>query len=200
MGSNLKKKKVNSLKKGQRGERKLVKLFSDWWGSEFFRTPGSGAFATLGFKYKDHDLSGDILTLDKTFPFCVESKHVEGWTLEQMLTSEKTLMHKWWKQTVKETPEGKIPLLVFTKNRAPLYCILRTCDWEAFEESHFIGWMPTDTTAYESVYIFTLDNLFKSNKNIWTETNIPPFKFDCSIPDESYDKQFKEYKETYGLK
>jgi hypothetical protein len=56
-------KKINSRRKGQTAERKLVKLFEKWWGSKFFRTPGSGAFATRGFAgMNTASMAGDIIT------------------------------------------------------------------------------------------------------------------------------------------
>lgn len=158
------KKRVNGRKKGQTAERKLAKLFSDWWGSEFARTPLSGGFATAKFR-EDWNACGDLVTPDKTFPFCVESKKVEGWSLEQLLTSDKTLIHKWWKQTLDETPEGKIPLLVFAKNHSPLYAIMRSSD-----EQGRIGLRPTALVTEmhgESVMIFAATHLFATKKEFW---------------------------------
>ena len=87
------KKKINSREKGARGERALVKKFEAWWGAEFFRTPGSGAFATRGFDSEELSLAGDIITLDESFPFCVECKNAEGWHLEQLLTTKKCVSY-----------------------------------------------------------------------------------------------------------
>lgn len=160
------KKRVNGRKKGQTAERKLAKLFSDWWGSEFARTPLSGGFATAKFR-EDWNAAGDLVTPDKSFPFCVESKKVEGWTLEQMLTSDKTLIHKWWEQTLKETPEGRTPLLVFTKNRAPLFAMMRSGDEESrlnMERYMEVCWPGAD----EAVIIFPLSALLASDKKLWT--------------------------------
>jgi hypothetical protein len=157
---------VNSRRKGQTAERKLVKLFEAWWGSKFFRTPGSGAFATRGFVGVDTtQLSGDLVTTDTQFPFCVESKKVEGWTLEQMLSSTSTKIHSWWEQTTRETPAGKIPLLVFTKNHAPLYAMMLRRDVEAY-----LNFFPSSFETRldgEPVVIFMLDQLFKTTKDNW---------------------------------
>lgn len=158
-----KKKRVNGRAKGNAAERKLAKLFSKWWGSEFTRTPLSGGFATAKFR-EDWNAAGDLVTPDTTFPFCVESKKVEGWSLEQLLTSDKTLIHKWWAQTEKETPAGKIPLLVFTKNRAPLFAMMNVsafhrCDWPCV----YFETLVNDGL----VCIFALENLFKLDKDLW---------------------------------
>lgn len=118
---------TNGKQKGNRAERALVKKFAKWWGSEFYRTPGSGSFATRGYT-GDVDMHGDIITPDKTFPFCVESKNCEGWHIEQLITSPKCDIWKWWQQTVSETPQNKIPLLVFTRNRQPDFFMMREND------------------------------------------------------------------------
>jgi len=187
-----KKKKINSRTKGQSAERKLVKLFSTWWGSDFFRTPGSGAFATKGFAGIDtSSMAGDLVTTDSTFPFCVESKKVEGWTLEQILTSNKTKIHAWWEQTVRECPPDKVPLLVFTKNHSPIYCMisqshngghwLHGSRWQALVATTLSGGAKTHTEEQQlqspllqvrtgplaGNYIFSLDLLLASDKKVW---------------------------------
>jgi len=160
---------VNGRKKGQTAERKLAKLFSVWWGADFARTPLSGGFATAKFR-EDWNACGDLVTPDKSFPFCVESKKVEGWTLEQMLTSDKTLMHKWWEQTLTETPKGKIPLLVFTKNHAPLYAMVRRMHmtpelWHKLSTSK--TYFETQLGTADCVVIFPLSVLFSTMKESW---------------------------------
>lgn len=165
------KKRVNGNRKGKAAERKLVKLFAAWWGSEFFRTPESGGMATRLTKQLGIDLNkftGDVVTLDETFPFCVESKKVQGWHLEQMLSSDKTLMHEWWNQTVEETPNGKIPLLIFTKNHSPLYAILRTVDMCAPFAAKLSNCKVFSTHLRgEPVQIFLANELFDSSKAGW---------------------------------
>lgn len=158
--------KINSRAKGSRGERQVAKLFKDWWGSEFTRTPLSGGFATQKFR-DEWNASGDLVTSDPTFPFCVEVKWVEGWSLEQMLSNKGCLIFKWWAQTLRETPEGKYPLLVFKKNGQPFYCMLQ-CDTL---KDHF-GGMPTfpwfrTYVDFDSVVILTLKDLFSLGKTAW---------------------------------
>ena len=159
---------VNGRKKGQTAERKLAKLFSVWWGSDFARTPLSGGFATAKFR-EDWNAAGDLVTPDETFPFCVESKKVEGWTLEQMLTSDRTHIHKWWQQTLSETPVNKIPLLVFTKNRAPLYVMMCVSDIPAALydslDPHFRTTLKTIDTR--ELIIFALPLLLATSKDVW---------------------------------
>ena len=160
---------TNGRNKGATAERKLAKLFAAWWGSDFARTPLSGGFATAKFR-EDWNACGDLVTPDKSFPFCVESKKVEGWTLEQMLTSNKTLIHKWWEQVVNETPPGKIPMLVFTKNHAPLYVMMATEHAVAAAEPDMMFFWTFVSDKYErkrKVMIFAFDFLLKSKKESW---------------------------------
>lgn len=160
-----KKKKVNGRQKGNTAERKLAKLFSTWWGSEFTRTPMSGGFATAKFR-EDWNAAGDLVTPDRTFPFCVESKKVEKWTLEQMLSSDRTQIHAWWAQTQKETPEGKIPLLVFTKNHAPLYALMHTSNMHGSLTNRTPHRFDTSIDGL-SVSIFLLTSLFDTLPDNW---------------------------------
>lgn len=172
-----KKKRVNGREKGNRAERALAKAFSKWWGSEFTRTPMSGGFATKKFR-GDWNAEGDLVTPDGTFPFTVESKHAEGWNFEQLLTSHKTMLHAWWAQTLRETPDGKIPLLVFRKNRLqPMICLRRDDAFPLYDVQHGrcvythpkFGFLETFLITDE-VLIVPLSALFEiTSKEDWIE-------------------------------
>lgn len=164
---------VNGRTKGATAERKLAKLFSKWWGSDFARTPMSGGFATAKFR-EDWNAAGDLVTPDPTFPFCVESKKVEGWKLEQLLTSNKTIIHSWWKQTIDETPDmgvkSKMPLLVFTKNHSPLYGMMRYEDMSRVYGQNYENFFTQSMTTRmngQLVVIFDMKHLFASSKEKW---------------------------------
>lgn len=113
------KQRIHSRNKGGRGERELAKIFTAWWGTEFTRTPSSGAFATI-MNRGDLNVAGDISTTDPKFPWVVEVKRHESVTVEQLLTAKKCLIFEWWQQASKSAKlEGKAPLLVFRKNNQP---------------------------------------------------------------------------------
>lgn len=162
--------KINSRRKGHAAERKLVKLFEAWWGEPFFRTPGSGSFVTRGFVRKDGvDLAGDIVTTDSGFPFCIESKKVESWKLEQLFSnSEKTIFQDWWEQAASEGHTvGKVPLLVFSKNRSENFMAMRVDHAQAFgilehlsSGTHLTCILKQSKTPVE-VIICTLPRLFQ---------------------------------------
>lgn len=155
--------------KGGRGQRQVAKIMSDWWGTEFTSTPLSGGFATKQFR-DDWNAAGDIVTPDDSFPFCVEVKNAEGWNLEQLLLSEKGLIWKWWEQTVGETPEGKIPLLAFTRNHKPYFYMVYMGDIpaiqvEADDEYGRNSAMTTEDPDRQIVEIGLLDRFIKLEKD-----------------------------------
>lgn len=111
-----------SRDKGGRAERHVKKSLSEWWGEDFHRTPQSGAFSTTTGGASN--VAGDVSTHDASFPFCVEVKNQEGWHLEQLFTALKCDLIQWWKQAKEQTPEGQIPLLIFTRNRQPYFFVM----------------------------------------------------------------------------
>jgi hypothetical protein len=158
-----------SKSKGDRGERILCKKFASWWGSDFTRTPSSGGFKTKKFR-EDWNAAGDLVTPDLSFPFCVESKNAEGWHLEQLLTSNKCSLVKYWKQTVEETPEGQIPLLVFTRNHQPHFFMMLQIDWVVHVNN--LGKSPAFRLECEQgrtrlVKLGLLDELFSTTPEQW---------------------------------
>jgi hypothetical protein len=115
---------VNGRAKGARNERDLAKALGAWWGEVFLRTPGSGGWA----KGKE-SVSGDIVSKNDAtvFPFSVEAKKVEGWTLEHLWSAKSHFWKEdgWWEQCRRDAlGSNKAPLLVFTKNRTPWYVMM----------------------------------------------------------------------------
>lgn len=109
--------KINSRNKGGRYERELVKKFGDFWGSHFSRTPYSGAWTGNKTKAGHDTVTGDIMTThESNFPFSVEAKMREGWTLEHLIDNTGAIKD-WWGQTVRDGENGgKVPLLVYRRN------------------------------------------------------------------------------------
>lgn len=75
--------------------------------------------------------AGDILHrpgLEKRWPFCVECKHVEGWTLDGLF-NEKWPVWSWWAQAERQAARARRrPLLVCGRNRQRDYALLRAED------------------------------------------------------------------------
>lgn len=106
-----------SKRKGSSFELKTAKQFQEWWGKgEFCRSPGSGGWGRPQHK-QGFNASGDIITTNRDFPWCIECKHQEGWTLDQLLLNEGCIIWSWWDQAKDETPDDLEPLLIFKKNR-----------------------------------------------------------------------------------
>ena len=117
--------------KGSSFERRVGKMFEPWWGSKFFRTPMSGG-SQLKF---DYNLAGDICTPAEDFPFHVECKNQEALgKFHNFLVSAKSAVWKWWKQSTDECPADQIPILVFTKNHAPIFVLMELDYYIALSE------------------------------------------------------------------
>lgn len=131
----------NSRVKGCRGELDVAAAFSRWSGEVVRRTPGSGGWSSAKF-----GVTADLVCPNKAFPFHVEVKHREGWTLDDLVTGfradhDKSIV-QWWKQCVESCPKRdrfresdkieftKEPLLVFRRNRQPWLVMMR---WDATE-------------------------------------------------------------------
>jgi hypothetical protein len=131
-----------SRTKGQRFERVCCRLLSCWWYLEkakqfanmradelpFFRSPGSGGFATAR-KHQKHrvigDVCGDVVT-PEDFPFVVEMKNQERLDFDGIIKNQKWPVMGWWEQVVEESKLSpqKFPLLLMTKNLHPVYFMI----------------------------------------------------------------------------
>jgi len=159
---------INSRDKGARGEGQVCALLKTWWGSDFARTPSSGGFKTKKFR-EDWNAEGDIVTPDETFPFSVEVKWQEEWTLNQLLTAPNNKIWDWWEQAKRETASDKLPLLVFKKNRHPWFVMMTengiaTAAQTDFMKSSMIR--VTDRQG-QAAYIRLFDDLLKEHKKLW---------------------------------
>lgn len=124
----------NSRIKGNRGELDAAKVFSLWCGENVRRTPGSGGWKGA----QEFGTTADLICKRKAFPFHVEVKHREGWTLDDLVTGvrqdhDKSIV-KWWEQCWSSCPKvedehhytlRKEPLLVFRRNRQPWLVMFR---------------------------------------------------------------------------
>jgi len=110
-----------SKRKGSEFERKVAKLIAEAYGvdwKEFLpRTPASG-----GLQWK-----GDLIPLKEfkeIFPYYTECKHQERWSWYQLFTNpSKSPLLEWFHKAEKES-KGSSVLLVFTKDRAPVFVMV----------------------------------------------------------------------------
>jgi hypothetical protein len=115
---------INSRRKGKAGEREVARLLEEWWGKveagvKFRSTPLSGGFSSPDVRGA-FEISGDLMTTALTFPYTIEVKHRESWSLKNLETGRKSPVWGWWNQCqVAAAEEEKIPMLWFRKNRMP---------------------------------------------------------------------------------
>lgn len=160
---------AKSKDKGRRGEREVAKLLSKWWGSDFVRTPQSGGFSNQKFR-NEWNADSDVVTADETFPFSVEVKWREGWSLDHILTAWESPIWDWWEQAKRETAEGKQTLLVFKKNYQPFFIMMRCVDpVERPRQVTFIEEAPISTydRQGQNVYIRLFSDLLEEPKEKW---------------------------------
>lgn len=112
----------NGRAKGAGFELRIAKLFSAALGIRLRRTPMSG-----GWSHDNPDVAGDLVCIEGSFPYCVECKCAEDWRLESLFTSSHKWFDDWWGQLLRECPDGRIPLLVFSRARMPVFVAMR-CD------------------------------------------------------------------------
>ena len=156
-----------SKRKGSSFELKTSKEFQKWWGKgEFCRSPGSGGWGRPQHK-QGFNASGDIITTNRDFPWCLECKNQEGWSLDQLLLNDGCIIHSWWEQTVDETPDDLTPMLIFKKNRQKPMVMVFTDVQESFG-ALLIDKLPPGARKFftvdrnkRAVAIFTLEDFFK---------------------------------------
>ena len=162
-----------SKSKGSNFELKIAKQLTTWWGATFHRVPGSGSLHWGS----DNRVAGDIVPpqgLD--FPFVVECKKHEGWTLDNVLlnTGEPKT---WWAQVVTDSRRVKqVPMLIFSRNRAKEYVMVPYSEdlYKMLTDTQKDPTMRTQITfedireeeQYFDVLVTTLDALSKVDPNV----------------------------------
>lgn len=105
--------KINSRKKGARGEKKAISVISKWTGLEFARVPASG-----GLRWKKADnISGDITCTDSLhrFDFSIEVKNYKEINFEHLIMPQvqSRILEEFWPQCIADAQRGKkLPLLM----------------------------------------------------------------------------------------
>ena len=107
---------AKSKQKGNRYERRCVKLLTEFTGAPFRRIPSSGAFNKFGgAKVAEHVFSGDVICDRADFAFSVESKSQKVFSFVAMLKNPTTsAFTSWWKQCVGDAVSvQRLPILMF---------------------------------------------------------------------------------------
>lgn len=105
--------RINSRKKGARGEKKAIEVLKAWTGMEFHRVPASG-----GLRWgKTENITGDIVCGDKhkRFEFSIEVKNYKDINFEHLIMPQvkSTILDEFWPQCLADGVRGeKLPLLM----------------------------------------------------------------------------------------
>lgn len=110
---------INSRKKGNKAERAVANLLTEWTGKKFARTPSSG-----GLQWQASNAKGDIVCTEEGhfFPLCVEIKAHQEVNFEELLTKRKKSpkILEFWKQCRRDAHlASKAPILFFRYNGLP---------------------------------------------------------------------------------
>lgn len=125
----------NGRQKGNVAEREVAAILQKWWREkepdcEFIRTPLSGGWST-GSVREHFKAAGDIMTTAKKFPWTVEVKRREGWSLDNLIKCRRSPVWGWWEQTVEAaTTEQGWPMLWLRKNRMEWHLLMRIPDMD----------------------------------------------------------------------
>ena len=106
--------------KGNKAELEVARLLQDWWrqlepNALFVRTPLSGGWLAG----RDHfQARGDLMTKEAPlFPWLVEVKRRERWTLQNFEQGKRTAVWDWWWHACEDAKNaGREPMLWFRKN------------------------------------------------------------------------------------
>ena len=117
---------MTSRTKGANAEREVAVILQDWWRrrdpvATFRRTPQSGGWQHA----PEFRAAGDIVCTSPEWPFCVEVKRHEAWTLGNVVKGRRSPVWAWWDQALRQGREARlVPLLVWRKSRRPWHVML----------------------------------------------------------------------------
>jgi hypothetical protein len=120
--------------KGSKAEREVAGMIRTWWHQhehktpdgdvvEFVRTPKSGGWV-FGPTFR---ACGDIMTNSRVFPFAVEVKRREQWSLPRLLQGNTSPVWGWWRQCQGDAKKMNVePMLWFRHNRNQWLVMMRS--------------------------------------------------------------------------
>lgn len=163
-------KKGGGKRKGSAFQLKVAKELSKWYGKDksFNNSPGSGAWSTI---HDSNKVPGDIVCPDD-FPFVIECKKQEAFSLYKMFDREYKLFNSFWEQVCTDaTRVGKKPLLIIGKNHNPtlVCCRIYELPFEKISSTdRYMVLLENDNTApFKQVGKLIL-MLFSDFLNSWT--------------------------------
>lgn len=114
--------------KGARFTRDVCKKLERWAGTRFKPRP------TIVEPIDGWVVKGDVACDARArFPFSVECKCIEGWSLDGLFEQPKWPVWAWWDQCIRQADarESVHPLLIFSRARRKTYVLTRrsTVEW-----------------------------------------------------------------------
>lgn len=130
--------RINSRKKGSRGEKLAIEFLTEWTGLKYVRVPQSG-----GLRWKNTTNSvGDIICDEPNyiFPMTIEAKFYEDINFEHLLYNPANKERKmarikeFWFQARADARRGKkVPMLMMRYNNLPrglFFVVFSHTTWE----------------------------------------------------------------------
>ena len=118
------------MSKGKVAEREVAAIIKQWWSTvepkaDFVRTPMSGGWGKTREVRAGFKASGDLMTTASRFPFTIEVKRRESWTLSRLVEGRPSPVWQWWRQAQTQGEEMElVPLLWIRRNREPWRIIM----------------------------------------------------------------------------
>lgn len=119
--------------KGKAAERDVAAMLQAWWSHvepavRFVRTPQSGGWHEPSVR-AEFRACGDVMTTAESFPWAVEVKRRERWSLAWLLGGRPSPVWAWWRQTVTDAETaGLHPMLWLRRSREPWRVMLGEAD------------------------------------------------------------------------
>lgn len=159
--------------KGDKYERKVSNIIGEWWCGDkdaFYKSSGSGSRA-----HSTTIHPGDIApvkSLEQPFPFCIEAKNRQEWSLDEMFKSKfPHLLRYLLKNHEVDAGECYLSVLIVTRNYYPDLIIIPNWfagTW-AFPISDLTIGISVDESFYNDIIIARLDAFLEAR---------PPETFD----------------------
>ena len=173
-----------SRNKGSKFERHVAGLFGAWWGCDFKRTPmsggsvhASGDIVPVAPAKDDPAREGKLLAVSR-WPFSVECKAQEGWSVDQLLTSpSKSSLAKFLRQCFsgakRERSNNDVPLLVAKRNNfMPLVFVQCSFDLRESNALCWLSFLDNDGIG-RWVWVYSLEDFLKLPV-VWVLEHLKP--------------------------
>lgn len=126
----------SSRAKGSRAELEVARLCEQWWrrlepDCVFRRTPASGGLRGVGGRHDAalFNMAGDLMTTAKRWPWTVEVKRRERFSVPNVLLGKPSPVWRWFEQCRRDAEaEGLQPMLWFRKSGDRWRVLLPTVD------------------------------------------------------------------------